>query len=145
MKLNEFVRKYGFMVDTMLESPRRIAQVIGTEILRATGDEDIHCKNMPLNESGVTIVSDIRFPNEFNYFNKLEGTLFIPIYIQRDEAEQYVTEDSHPSEKCVFEFAHKCISLHNNSDLHDLKINTLQLLRDEGILGMTSLTGGRNL
>ncbi len=145
MKLNEFVRKYGFMVDTMLESPRRIAQVIGTEILRATGDEDIHCKNMPLNESGVTIVSDIRFPNEFNYFNKLEGTLFIPIYIQRDEAEQYVTEDSHPSEKSVFEFAHKCISLHNNSDLHDLKINTLQLLRDEGILGMTSLTGGRNL
>lgn len=107
------------VVNMKLPTPRKIAQIIGTEVLRAAGDEDIHCKNVKLNENGVTIISDLRFPNEFKYFNEKSNVKFIPLYIQRDEAEQYVTEDSHPSEKCVFEFNDKCIKIDNNGNLRD--------------------------
>lgn len=106
-----------------LPTPRKIAQVVGTEVLRATGDEDIHCKNMPLNSEGYTIVSDLRFPNEFNYFHTLgvDGYRFIPLYVQRDEAEKHVTKDSHPSETSVFLFSDQCKKLSNNGSLEDLK------------------------
>lgn len=109
------------VVNMTLDTPRKIAQIIGTEVLRAAGDEDIHCKNVPLNNNGVTVISDLRFPNEFNYFNNLKDALFIPLYIQRDEAEKYVTKDSHPSETSVFLFSNKCIKIDNNSNLAQLE------------------------
>jgi hypothetical protein len=121
MTQGEFNEKYNSIIGMELETPRRIAQVVGTEVLRATGNEDIHCENMPMNESGVTIVSDLRFPNEFAYFSEREDIMFIPLYIQRDEAEKHVTEDSHPSEKCVFEFSGQCRKINNNGSLQDLK------------------------
>lgn len=119
-----------------LETPRKIAQIVGTEVLRATGDEDIHCKNMPINENGITIVSDLRFPNEFSYFHKLgvEGVRFIPLYIQRDEAEKYVTKDSHPSETSVFLFSDQCTKLSNNSTLEELENSISLLLKNEGYI-----------
>ena len=106
------------IIDMELPTPRKIAQIVGTEVLRAAGDEDIHCKNVELN-GDITIISDLRFPNEFNYFNESSDFNFIPLYIQRDEAEQHVTEDSHPSEKCVFEFNDKCLKIDNNGSLRD--------------------------
>ena len=111
-------KKYEGIVGTELETPRRIAQVVGTEILRATGNEDIHCDNVNLGE-GVTIISDLRFPNEFEYFSNKDDVKFIPLHIQRDVAEAVVTEDSHPSEKSVFEFTSKCIKIDNNGSLSD--------------------------
>lgn len=121
------------VVNMPLETPRKIAQIVGTEVLRATGDEDIHCKNMPMNDNGVTIVSDLRFPNEFSYFNDLEDINFVAIYVQRDEAESVVTEDSHPSEKCVFEFSGKCVKLDNNGTFDELDANVLSILKDSGL------------
>lgn len=116
-----------------LLTPRKIAQIVGTEVLRAAGDEDIHCKNVQLTD-GVTIISDLRFPNEFAYFSENENVNFIPLYIQRDEAEKHVTEDSHPSEKCVFEFSGKCIYINNNNSLEDLKIQIESALYLKGLL-----------
>ena len=110
------------VINMMLGTPRKIAQIVGTEVLRATGNEDIHCENMSMNEGGITIVSDLRFPNEFNYFDNNTNINFIPLYIQRDEAESIVTEFSHPSERCVFEFSKKCIKIPNNSSLDNLRI-----------------------
>jgi hypothetical protein len=104
----------------VLKTPRQIAQIVGTEVLRATGDEDIHCKNVKLNEN-TTIISDIRFPNEFDYFNRLEDTFFLPLYIQRDAAEKDINENSHSSETSVFKFSDKCIKINNNNDLQDLE------------------------
>tara|TARA_R100000951_G_scaffold101420_1_gene92909 strand:- start:9279 stop:9962 length:684 start_codon:yes stop_codon:yes gene_type:complete len=139
MELGEFVNKYSKVIGTELETPRRIAQIVGTEILRATGDEDIHCKNMPMNEDGITIVSDLRFPNEFAYFSEAEDINFLPLYIQRDEAEAFVTEDSHPSEKCVFEFSEKCNKISNNSSLEDLKMILSATLETKGFLKEESI------
>ena len=139
MSISVFVEKYEHLVGMELETPRRIAQIVGTEILRATGDEDIHCKNMPMNDDGITIVSDLRFPNEFEYFYKAEDINFLPLYIQRDEAEAFVTEDSHPSEKCVFEFSGKCNKITNNSSLEDLKMILSATLETSGLIGEESI------
>lgn len=116
-----------------LESPRKIAQIVGTEVLRGAGDEEIHCKNVELNKNGITIISDIRFPNELNYFNNLPNTTFIPLYIQRDEAERKIDETSHASEKMVFTFSDKCIKLSNNGDLYSLKKQVGQILTEKGL------------
>lgn len=139
MELSEFVDKYSSVIGMELETPRRIAQIVGTEILRATGNEDIHCENMLMNDSGITIVSDLRFPNEFTYFSKTEDINFLPLYIQRDEAEAFVTEDSHPSEKCVFEFSGNCIEIPNNNSLEDLKCNLKRVLMENGFLSKESI------
>lgn len=104
----------------LLESPRHIAQIVGTEILRTAGDEDVHCKNLKLGDN-VTIVSDIRFPNEFMYFDKLNNIKFIPLYIHRIEAEKQINENSHSSETSVFHFCDKCLFINNNSTLEDLE------------------------
>ena len=104
----------------VLKTPRQMAQIVGTEVLRAAGDEDIHCKNVKLGEK-ITIISDIRFPNEFNYFNQLDNTIFLPLYIQRDEAEKHINELSHSSETSVFKFSDQCIKINNNNDLRDLE------------------------
>jgi energy-coupling factor transporter ATP-binding protein EcfA2 len=124
------IKKIQGSAGFLLETPRQIAQIIGTEILRGVGDEDIHCKNVKLSEK-ITIISDIRFPNEFDYFNKLDNTSFLPLYIQRDEAEKHVTEKSHSSETSVFKFSHKCVKINNNKDLQNLEseIRTNLLIR----------------
>jgi hypothetical protein len=126
--------KESNVIDMPLETPRKIAQVVGTEVLRATGNEDIHCENMPLNEDGITIVSDLRFPNEFDYFSNNENINFIPLYIQRDIAEALVTENSHASETSVFKFSYKCEKVPNNSNLENLKISLEEHLILSGLL-----------
>ena len=108
------------IIDKQLSSPRQIAQIVGTEVLRAAGDEDIHCKNVNLGDK-ITIISDVRFPNEFNYFNTLPNSYFLPFYIQRTEAEEKITPDSHPSETSVFIFRDKCIKINNNNGLENLE------------------------
>lgn len=117
----------------LLESPRQIAQVVGTEVLRTAGDEDIHCKNLKLGDN-ITIVSDIRFPNEFLYFNKLDNINFIPFYIHRTEAEKYINENSHSSETSVFHFCDKCIYINNNNTLQDLESELRAHLSKTGVL-----------
>lgn len=117
---DELMNKYSKVMDMELNSPRQIAQIVGTEILRNAGDEDIHCKNVNLSDK-ITIISDIRFPNEFDYFKNLENTSFIPLYIQRDEAESKITPDSHASETSIFTFCEKCLKINNNRDLESLK------------------------
>jgi hypothetical protein len=44
-----------------------------------------------------------------------------------------VTENSHPSEKCVFEFSGNCIPINNNHSLDDLKDQI------EGVLSATEV------
>ena len=118
----EMSEKYSNLIGMTLDTPRKIAQIVGTEILRATGDEDIHCKSVSLNPNGITIISDLRFPNEFEYFNNLEGVDFIPLHVQRNLAEDLVTKDSHPSETSVFKFTDKCIKINNNGSFSETEL-----------------------
>jgi hypothetical protein len=130
MSRREIDSTYNF-IGRKLNTPRQIAQIVGTEVLRAAGDEDIHCENLDLS-SNVIIVSDIRFPNEFEYFKNNNNINFLPIYIQRDEAEKYITENSHSSEKNVFKFSKKCFEINNNSSLYDLEQQIAWLLFQTG-------------
>jgi len=128
---DELVNKYSKIIGMELNSPRHIAQIVGTEILRSTGDEDIHCKNVKLGDN-ITVISDIRFQNEFNYFNNLSDVYFLPFYIQRDEAENKITPESHSSETSIFTFCEKCIKIDNNSGLDFLKTQVMLHLQDIG-------------
>ena len=136
--LMNYYYEYGIEGIT-LESPRKIAQIVGTEILRAAGNDDIHCQNVELN-GNVVVVSDVRFPNEFNYFNNLafEQTdtgvnklRFIPVYVQRDEAEKHINENSHSSETSLFEFADKCIKIDNNGSFRNTELQVKQIIDKE--------------
>jgi len=135
MSRREIDSKYD-IIGMKLETPRKIAQIVGTEILRATGDEDIHCKNMPLNPNSElpTIVSDLRFPNEFTYFKNNSDVNFIPLYLNREEAEKHVTKDSHPSETSVFLFNDKCVRVDNNGTLENTREQVLNTLKTYGVL-----------
>lgn len=124
----DLVQKFLKLEGTPLKSPRHMAQMIGTEVLRATGDQDIHCRNIVLNNK-ITVVSDIRFPNEFAYFNDLADVDFLPLYIQRNEAENKITPESHSSETSIFAFCDKCILINNNNSLDDLKDQLKQELK----------------
>jgi hypothetical protein len=110
---------YGEIIGRELRSPRDIAQFIGTEILRATGDEDIHCNNLNLVDNQVNVISDLRFLNEFEYFSNIEGVEFIPMYVHRTLAESAVNENSHISEREVFMFSDKCLKIDNNGTLEN--------------------------
>ena len=132
----ELLGYYDKLIGTALQTPRRIAQIVGTEILRATGDEDIHCKNMPLNPNPElpTIVSDLRFPNEFDYFKNNPDINFVALYLNREEAEKHVTKDSHPSETSVFLFSDKCIRVDNNGSLEFTRDQVIKALQESGVL-----------
>ena len=112
-----------------LDSPRKIAQIVGTEILRSTGNENIHCDNVQIHD-GVTIITDIRFPNEYEYFTNKRDVKFLPLYIHRQVAEYLVTEDSHPSEKLVFTFADKCIKIDNDGDFVNTYKQVVSIILD---------------
>lgn len=104
-----------------LRSPREAAQIIGTEVLRNI-DTNIHCKSVRISDSAFTVVSDIRFHSEYLYFSNLRDVTFIPLYIQRDAAEQNVTPESHPSERDFLSFRDKCIKIDNNGNLAETEV-----------------------
>ena len=135
-KVESLIRYFGFEPDydkhvrahvgTVLETPRRAAQYVGTEILRAV-DPDVHCKGsvLGLPEDGLFVVTDMRFLNEYDFFAKNYKFEFFPFYIQSDRAEFNAT-DMHPSERQVLEVAKLCKKLPNNGSMEDLKAMVLE-------------------
>lgn len=119
------------LIGMKMESPRHILQIVGTELLRNAGNPDIHCENLELNEkeNGITVITDIRFPNEHNYFSNLEDVKYIPLYVQRDKAEENI--DDHPSEKSVMLFSDKCIKIDNNDSLHKTELQVRDIIEKE--------------
>jgi hypothetical protein len=116
-------------IGTVLHSPRRVAQYVGTEILR-NYDSDIHCKTADLNigSDGTFVITDMRFPSEYDYFHGKYGQNFYPYYINNFMAESYV--DNHPSEKGVLEVAKHCLKIDNNGTLEDFRTKILKLSED---------------
>lgn len=101
-----------------LETPRKIAQIVGTELLRKYASESVHCDSLDLS-SDVSIVTDVRFENEFEYLNTTKRVdRFVPLYLHRQEAEKVVNlATDHASETSVFKFNHKCFLVNNNGNL----------------------------
>jgi len=123
-----------YLIDTTLTSPRHVAQIVGTEVLR-TFDEDIHCKQLTLTP-GINVVTDIRFLNEYNYFSKQSRLeqVFIPIYVRRESAESQVNDESHASEKQVCSIARRCVMIDNNGSLENTKKQVREILKEYFLL-----------
>ena len=100
-----------------MRTPRDLMQNIGMFIRKVFGKQ-VHLKHLDLSND-VTIVSDVRFKNEFDYLDNLEGYIHIPIYIHNKEAES--ANDKHASEQDYKKFVNKCFKVDNNKkDLEDL-------------------------
>lgn len=122
---------YSNVIGIKLESPRKIAQIVGTEILRKVGVY-IHCENVKLHDNAITVISDLRFPSEYDYFASKSDINFIPFYISRKVAEDQVTPQSHSSETSVFLFNEKCIRIDNNGSLQQTENQILKALKEAG-------------
>lgn len=116
-------------IGKILISPRQIAQYIGTEVLRNVS-EDIHCEGavQDLVQAPLFVVTDIRFWNEYNFFNKNQDLAFFPVYISNYAAEAKAASDKHPSEAYVLEIAKKCERIDNNGSMQDFKSKVTELL-----------------
>lgn len=141
--VSDLIRAYGVEPDydthvrphvgMVLESPRRVAQYIGTEVLR-TVSEDIHCigATMNLPENGTFVVTDMRFPNEFAFFKANYGGVFYPFHVQNNQAELAGAKDMHPSERLVLETAKNCKPIPNNASIPEFRELVLKEL--QGVL-----------
>jgi hypothetical protein len=115
--LNQIYKAYGIDIQGLdynthfrvhigkiLNTPRQIAQYAGTEILRSI-DEMIHCKNaVPVSDKKVGIITDLRFPEELDYFYNNSTRLRL-IYISNLRAENYSKADTHVSESFLKKMA----------------------------------------
>lgn len=119
--MQTYLEFYQPIIGRMLRSPREVAQIIGTEVLRFV-DKDIHCKSVRVSDKSITVVSDVRFSNEYDYFNNNKNITFIPIYIQRNLAEEKVTPNSHISEREFMDFRDKCQKVDNNGSFRDVEV-----------------------
>jgi hypothetical protein len=124
-KVSDYDRHVRPHVGKVLESPRRLAQYIGTEVLRNV-DLDIHCIGavMDLPEDGFFVVTDMRFLSEFDFFKNNFAAEFFPYYIQSNRAEETAT-DPHPSEREVREVAKKCKPVPNNGGMAEFRLRIL--------------------
>jgi thymidylate kinase len=114
------------------ETVRKALQYVGTEVLRDLSS-DIHCEMLDakLNESisDVTIITDVRFINEQNYFNQKDQDV-ISIFVERLSKTPENTPDLHQSEKEMFEVRkmdHITV-IENNGSLEALKEKAKQLV-----------------
>lgn len=105
-----------------MRTPRQILQNVGM-FVRDTFGKSIHMSHLDLSSS-ITIVSDVRFENEFQYLDKLKGYIHIPIYIENKEAE--AVKDLHISEKDYLKFKNKCTKLDNNVKDLDVLFDNLE-------------------
>jgi len=107
-----FIRPH---IGKVLLSPRQVAQYVGTEILRAY-EGDIHCTSAVEGiEKRVGVVTDMRFPNEFNYFAE-RYPKFHPVYIQNMAAEITAGGDTHVSEAYLRELSKRAEFTITNND-----------------------------
>lgn len=130
--ISAIIRSYGIEPDydthvrphvgMVLETPRRAAQYVGTEVLR-TVSEDIHCigATLGLPEDGIFVLTDMRFPNEYQYFADRYGANFHPFFVQNNRAEYNGAADMHPSERQVLVTATKCEKIENNNSMTDFQ------------------------
>lgn len=135
--LNHFNREYDIdkhikpHLGIVLRTPREVAQYVGTEVLRSFSAE-IHCEEIEkeLLANNTYIISDIRFPNEFDYFQRKYKKNFRCFYIQSLQAEMRVLGvDNHSSETQILEIARNSVKIENNSSKATLKKNLIKELK----------------
>lgn len=120
------IRKH---VGQVFDTPRKLLQYVGTELLHPL-DKLIHV-NFALKKidpQAITLVTDLRFPQEFDALYGRED--FLPVYVSNVRAELNAEADSHSSEKGWQKFKDKCIVLDNNGSLSDLISNLKKIIEE---------------
>jgi|SRR6185436_10842114 len=114
----------------VLRTPRNVLQYLGTEVLH-TIDPLIHAKIVlkKKNSDKLTIVTDLRFVAEFDFFNTVPG--FVPVYVKNSQAEFAASVDAHPSERQLHDFKGKCYEINNEvRSIENLRSNVGKLIKD---------------
>jgi hypothetical protein len=107
----------------VLESPRRILQYVGTEVLRSIRD-NIHSFYLYAqikDTEGVYFITDVRFVDEYEFFKNIEDINFEAWYINNKKAEVAGSGDIHPSEMGIFEIRKDAFHIDNNGTLNDFE------------------------
>ena len=108
----------------LLETPRKILQYVGTELLR-NKSESVHIKklieNTQFDPSKNYIVSDIRFENEYYAFRTMFGDKlgFEGFFIERNTLAP--SGDLHASETELHNIKKYCKIINNNKGLKELE------------------------
>lgn len=114
----------------VFDTPRKILQYVGTEVLHPI-DPLIHV-NVTLkkiNPDVITLVTDLRFPQEFDALYGRED--FLPVHVQNTRAELAAEADSHASEKGWQKFKDRCVVLDNNGPISKLTDNLKQMIKEK--------------
>lgn len=122
------IRRHSGM---MLETPRQLLQYVGTDLLHGV-DKEIHIKSIldQIPEDGMAVITDLRFEQEFDYFEKNYPGEFFPFYIKNSSAELAAEGDTHPSETQLQNFKNKCCLIDNNFTLQELKDKVINNVKD---------------
>ena len=116
-------------IGTVIETPRQALQFLGTEVLHPI-DNLVHVKHavadMP--ESGIMVITDLRFLQEFNYFKEKHTNEFYPFYIKNNRAEAVAAGDKHPSETDLRKFRYRCTLIDNNHSLEQYEKSLIKKL-----------------
>lgn len=115
-------------IGRVITTPRKLLQYIGTEVLHPI-DPLIHTKIALRNKNPhkLTIITDLRFLNEFEYLNSTLGTQFLPVYVKNLQAEAAASVDAHPSERQLDLFKAQCKLVENEGTMTELKFKLIEL------------------
>jgi len=116
------------ILGSKMDTPRAIAQIVGTNFLRNLVDENIHINSVKLSTTHVNICSDVRFYNEYSSFANRDDINYYPIYIARQEKEDLIGPDAHPAESGFFAFRHLFHRIDNNGNFKDLERSIKEFL-----------------
>jgi len=115
-------------------SVRKLLQFVGTEMFRESIDPSIWVKSLWLrvknNPNKNYVVTDIRFPNELEFFEKHGKTDFLSLKVERDGCDGVVGLSGHESEKYDLETQG---ILFNNKEIKDMYDDVDKLMDTIGI------------
>lgn len=119
-------------VGRVFDTPRTLLQYIGTELLHPL-DPLIHVKMTLKNKdpNKLSIVTDLRFKQEFDYLVNQEDYHVYLAYVRNDSAEVAASTDGHPSERQLFLFRDLCEEIDNNGSIAELTNQIRDLVKSE--------------
>lgn len=114
----------------VFDTPRKLLQYVGTEVLHPL-DKLIHVNFAlkKINPDVITLVTDLRFPQEFDALYGRED--FLPVHVNNVKAELAAEADSHASEKGWQKFKDRCTVLDNNGTISELIENLKNLIKEK--------------
>lgn len=110
-------------VGICLESPRRILQYVGTDVLRGIRDNihSFYLYSQLKDKDGVYFITDLRFFDEYEFFQEKFNGSFEAWYINNRRAEAAGSGDIHPSEMGIYQIKPLALHVDNNGSLDDFE------------------------